>query len=166
MRDANRLRRLVWRGSAPAGAAQQAAHSGGVGAPPGGQYEPPARSWLTVRGVCRLPGRPDGSMATHKGSANGRNGRQDAALKRKARPDAEGERRTVCRRTPRLRKKACKTKDRRVTRRAVPSLLRKGDHFQKLGRIRAARKAEHWLREMRLMNLTDPKTAAPHLASW
>ena len=62
---------------------------------------------------------------------------------RKARPDAEGERRTVRRRAPRLRKEACKTKDRRVTRRAVPSLLRKGGHFQKLGRIRAARTAEH-----------------------
>ena len=24
-------------------------HSGGAGAPPGGQYEPPARSWLTVQ---------------------------------------------------------------------------------------------------------------------
>src|SRR5262245_51578419 len=25
-------------------------HSGGLGAPPGGHYEPPARSWRTIRG--------------------------------------------------------------------------------------------------------------------
>ena len=42
-------------------------HSGGAGAPPGGQYEPPARSWLTVRGVCRLPGRPDGQWLLTRG---------------------------------------------------------------------------------------------------
>ena len=24
-------------------------HSGGFGAPPGGHYEPPARSWLTIQ---------------------------------------------------------------------------------------------------------------------
>jgi len=50
---------------------------------------------------------------------------------RKARPDAEGERRTVRRRAPRLRMEACKTKDRRVTRRAVPLFSRKGGHFFK-----------------------------------
>ena len=33
----------------PAGVVTQATHSGGVGAPPGGHYEPPARSWLTAR---------------------------------------------------------------------------------------------------------------------
>ena len=38
------------------GRGQQAAHSGGVGAPPGGQYEPPARSWLTVRPLRRARG--------------------------------------------------------------------------------------------------------------
>ena len=62
---------------------------------------------------------------------------------RKARPGAEGERRTARRRAPRLRKEACKTKDRRATRHAVPSLPRKGGHFQNLGRIRAARITEH-----------------------
>lgn len=34
-------------------------------------------------------------------------------------------------------------KDRRVTRRAVPSLLRKGGLVSKLGRIRAVRTMEH-----------------------
>src|SRR4029079_18073199 len=93
-----------------------------------------------------LAGAPCRSMATHKGPANGRNDRQAAALKRKARPDAEGERRTARRKTPRPRKKACKTKDRRVTWRAAPSLLRKRGRFQKLGRDGAARTAEHaWM---------------------
>ena len=41
-------------------------------------------------GMRRMPlaGTTDRSMATHKGPASGRNGRQDAALKRKARPGA------------------------------------------------------------------------------
>ena len=66
---------------------------------------------------------------------------------RKARPGVEGERRTVRRRAPRLRKEACKSNDRRVTRRAVPSLLRKGGHFRNLGRIRAARTMEDCLND-------------------
>jgi hypothetical protein len=44
----NRLRRLVGFGPAPAGVASQATHSGDAGAPPGGHYEPPARSSLTA----------------------------------------------------------------------------------------------------------------------
>jgi hypothetical protein len=44
----NRLRRLVWNGPAPGRGELGTAHSG-VGAPPGGQYGLPARSWLTVR---------------------------------------------------------------------------------------------------------------------
>ena len=43
-------------GTGACGRGQQAAHSGGVGAPPGGQYEPPARSWLTVRPLRRARG--------------------------------------------------------------------------------------------------------------
>ena len=63
------------------GRGEQATHPGGVGAPPGGQYGLPARSLA------------DG----------GRHKRRP----RKARPDAEGERRTARRRAPRLRKRAC-----------------------------------------------------------
>ena len=63
------------------GRGEQAMHPGGVGAPPGGQYGLPARSWLT-----------------------------EAGRSRKARPDAEGERRTARRRAPRLRKKACRSR--------------------------------------------------------
>ena len=36
MRDANRLRRLVWNGPAPAPVASRPRDPGGVGAPPGG----------------------------------------------------------------------------------------------------------------------------------
>ena len=34
------------------GRGEQATHPGGVGAPPGGQYGPPARSWLTEAVPC------------------------------------------------------------------------------------------------------------------
>ncbi len=33
--------------AAPARVLTHSTHPGGAGAPPGGQYEPPARSWLT-----------------------------------------------------------------------------------------------------------------------
>jgi hypothetical protein len=47
MRDANRLRRLVWSGPAPAGVASRPRTPGGGGTPRGGQYGLPARNWLT-----------------------------------------------------------------------------------------------------------------------
>jgi hypothetical protein len=74
---------------------QHATHPGGVGAPPGSQYELPARSVATGAGAfARL------SPETAKRGAN-------TTGTCKARPDAEGERRTARRKAPRLRKKAC-----------------------------------------------------------
>src|SRR5262249_40113182 len=84
------------------GRGEQATHPGGVGAPPGGQYGLPARSWLTE--------------AVH---VFGRS--------RKARPDAQGERR----RAPRLLKEGVHISDCRATWRAVPSLLQKGRQLRK-----------------------------------
>ena len=47
--------------AAPAGGRRNAPpkHSGGAGAPPGGQYEPPARSWLTASTAGSLSQAPD-----------------------------------------------------------------------------------------------------------
>ena len=47
--------------AAPAGGRRNAPpkHSGGAGAPPGGQYEPPARSWLTASTAGGLSQAPD-----------------------------------------------------------------------------------------------------------
>ena len=47
--------------AAPAGGRRNAPpkHSGGAGAPPGGQYEPPGRSWLTASTAGSLSQAPD-----------------------------------------------------------------------------------------------------------
>ena len=84
-------------GTGARGRGEQATHPGGVGAPPGGQYGLPARSWLT------------------EGPSHHRTGQ------RKARPDAEGKRRTARRSAPRLRKKGVQIYDCRAIWRAVPS---------------------------------------------
>ena len=67
------------------GRGEQATHPGGVGAPPGGQYGLPARSWLTE--------------AVHHPDGHEKRG-----------PTPKGERRTALRRAPRLRKKACRSR--------------------------------------------------------
>src|SRR5215475_10372000 len=48
--------------AAPARVLTHSTHPGGAGAPPGGQYEPPARSWLTD-GRSRYGKRPTKSVA-------------------------------------------------------------------------------------------------------
>jgi len=62
------------------GRGQQAAHSGGVGAPPGGQYEPPARSWLTVQPLrlarSFLPERPSDNDGNPGGDAKATSDRE------------------------------------------------------------------------------------------
>ena len=63
-------------------------HSGGAGAPPGGQYEPPARSWLTQSNACGLSEALDVQWLLTRGRrAAGRTGKPKAR-KRKARPGA------------------------------------------------------------------------------
>ena len=69
-------------------------HSGGAGAPPGGQYEPPARSWLTVQPLrlarSFLPERPRGNAGKPgRGSRQPRIGKPPIkTAARKARPGA------------------------------------------------------------------------------
>src|SRR6187401_3768832 len=69
-------------------------HSGGAGAPPGGQYEPPARSWLTVQPLrlarSFLPERPSDNDGNPGGDAKATSDREtpDRDGARKARPCA------------------------------------------------------------------------------
>ena len=69
-------------GTGARGRGQQAAHPGGVGAPPGGQYGLPARSWLTVRPLRRARG--------FSGEAV-RNGGKPGKAKRRSREDGRPE---------------------------------------------------------------------------
>src|ERR1041384_2923744 len=60
------------------------------GAPPGGQYEPPARSWLTGVTPRGLPQAPDASWLLTRGRGRQEEGGKLRARKRKARPGAAG----------------------------------------------------------------------------
>jgi hypothetical protein len=72
------VRRLRARGTLPA-------HPGGVEAPPGGHYEPPARSWLTTEALAfpKTSRRDNPMRGNWRGEAEGR-----TSPPRKARPDA------------------------------------------------------------------------------
>jgi len=87
------------------GRGEQATHSGGVGAPSGGQYGLPARSWLTE--------------AVHVRTAT-----KSAARRRRRTPDGAPEGATPS-------QEGVHIKDCRATWRAVPSLLSKGGHYRK-----------------------------------
>ena len=56
-------------------------HSGGAGAPPGGHYEPPARSMATG-------GRTARRKLRHSGEHGGDNGRQPQSAARRCKEDA------------------------------------------------------------------------------
>jgi len=69
-------------------------HSGGAGAPPGGQYEPPARSWLTVQPLrlarSFLPERPSDNGGNPGGGSrqprigkSGQDGGPESAARRR-----------------------------------------------------------------------------------
>ena len=124
-------------GTGARGRGEQAAHSGGVGAPPGGQYGPPARSWLTVRPLRRARGlsgdavRNDGKPGKLRGGlAKTAPGKRGPTPKENAGRRAEG-RHAFARR---------RAQGRTVASLGAPSPLFSGReaHFQKPGRIRAA----------------------------
>src|SRR5262249_58451679 len=87
------------------GRGEQATHSGGVGAPPGGQYGLPARSWLTE--AVHVSGGHEKRGPTPKENAGRRAGGRHAFERRRAHSDC------------------------RATWRAVPSLLQKGRQLRK-----------------------------------
>ena len=110
---------------------EQATHPGGVGAPPGGQYGPPARS-MGHRG------RNVRRTFVRNGEAGGEYDRL-----RKARPDAEGERRNGApgRRHVFARRRAHTDQSRRLARRPLSSRRREKTK-QTSGAGRAARTKE------------------------
>ena len=118
MRDANRLRRLVWNGPAPAGVASRPRTRAASGLRPAANTGCLPGAWLTA--------------AVRLAAASRRCFPQGAARRRRRRrrppqsaPDAEGERRTARQRAPRLRKEACTYGlTRRLARRPLP--FRKG----------------------------------------
>src|SRR6188768_1620841 len=92
------MRRLMMEpDAAPAGGRETNApptHSGGAGAPPGGQYEPPARSWLTVQPLrlarSFLPERPSDNGGNPGGGSrqprigkSGQDGGPESAARRR-----------------------------------------------------------------------------------
>jgi hypothetical protein len=106
------------------GRGEQATHSGGVGAPPDGQYGLPARSWLTE--------------AVHGSERS-----------RKARPDAEGERRTARRRAPRLRKRACTSRTVAPPGAPSPPFFRREANIANLGRAPRRENDSAWPKQQR-----------------
>jgi len=121
------------------GRGQQAAHSGGVGAPPGGQYGLPARSWLTVRPLRAPAAFPERlpEMAANPAKRRG-NLAQTAPAKRGPAPKENAERRAGGRHAFARRR----AKRRIVASLGAPSpLFRKRGCFQNLVRIRAR---ERW----------------------
>jgi hypothetical protein len=130
--------------AAPAGGRRNAPpkHSGGAGAPPGGQYEPPARSWLTASTAGSLSQAPGVRRLLTRGRPHGRKG--PAGLRREHEkrgpvPDV------------RLRLWAKRTK----------TTANEPGHFND---VRAARREAlpHLRKEMRILNRRRQRPSARH----